>query len=748
MDAKKRSGKYVKFLMYIVVIVLLNLAGMTLFFRIDLTGNRMYSLSPVSRSVVQQLSEPLTIDVFFSHGLPAPYNSIERYLQDLLEEYGIYAGKYFNYRFYDVSSENGALSPTVRANQKMARDYGVLPIQIQVIEKDEVKFKQAYMGLVLIQGDVIEKIPSLTTVDGLEYKLTTAMQKLNRKISRLLSMSAPARVTLYLSSSLRPVAPLLRLKNLFDLPQQLKTIVEKVSAKNYGKLTFSYIDPSRDATAMSAIKKHNLVQLSWPDLKNGRIKAGSGAIGLVMTYGQKAISIPLLQVYQVPIIGTQYVLADLKRMPDMLADHLAALIDINASIGFVAGHGTLNVSGSNLPAVAGRQPDDVRNARRLISQTYSIKDIKPADGVPDSLDCLVIARPTEKFSDYELLQIDQFLMQGKNLAVFLDAFKEVRSPQMGMGGAGYLPVDSGLEKLLAHYGVKVSRSYVLDENCFKQRVDKQFGGGERKIYFAPLIKKKNINHALPFMKNINALVALRASPVVLDRGHVKKSGLKAYRLFASSAKSWEMHAPIRLNPMFLQPPHAAKLHSYALAYLLKGRFTSYFAGKTLPQKVVKRKTPGDKNGSSKKGSSEVSHKEKPIAGGAQKGKNKSAPGKAATAQIKSSTPFLAKGKPGRIFIVGSSEMLRDALIDEQGRAPNAIFLMNLLDDLNHRTGVARLRSKVQRFNPLAETDAAEKTAIKVFNIAGLPLLVSLCGLLVWSRRHARKKRIRKMFQQT
>ncbi len=43
--AVRRSEKYIKFLIYLVVVVLVNIAGQTLFFRWDLTGNKIYSLS-------------------------------------------------------------------------------------------------------------------------------------------------------------------------------------------------------------------------------------------------------------------------------------------------------------------------------------------------------------------------------------------------------------------------------------------------------------------------------------------------------------------------------------------------------------------------------------------------------------------------------------------------------------------------------------------------------------------------------
>ena len=90
-------------------------------------------------------------------------------------------------------------------------------------------------------------------------------------------------------------------------------------------------------------------------------------------------------------------------------------------------------------------------------------------------------------------------------------------------------------------------------------------------------------------------------------------------------------------------------------------------------------------------------------------------------------------------------MLTNMVIDETGRGPNTIFVLNAIDYLNQRGDVAVMRAKEQSFNPLSETSAGERTFIKSFIIAGLPLLVALFGVGVWIRRSARKKRIQAMF---
>ena len=227
------TGRFVKFIIYAVVVVLVNMAGMTLFFRVDLTQNEMYSISEASQSVIETLSEPLTIKVFFTKNLPAPHNNTERYLQDLLEEYGNYANRFFNYRFYDVTAESGDISPGAKENQELAKNYGIMPVQIQAIEKDEVKFLKAYMGMVIIHGDIIERIPTITSTDGLEYRLTTAIQKLNNKVSALIGLQEKIQVRLFLSSSLKRMAPLMNLDELPKLPDTIGDVVEKLNGKTY-----------------------------------------------------------------------------------------------------------------------------------------------------------------------------------------------------------------------------------------------------------------------------------------------------------------------------------------------------------------------------------------------------------------------------------------------------------------------------------------------------------------------------------
>jgi len=388
------SSKYYKFITYAVVVVLLNTAGLTIYKRLDLTAGKLYSISDVSKTVVSTLTEPLTINVFFTKNLPAPHNSTERYLHDLLSEYAASANQHFNYRFYDVSPDQGDLSSTTAENQALASSFGIRPIQIQAIEKDEVKFQKAYMGMVILHGDQIERIPTITATDGLEYRLTMAIRNLNNKVSALLALEDKIHVDLYMSSSLLDVAPLMKLANLKNLPKQLEEMVGRINTNSYGKLAFEHKDPTRTPDLEGTLETLRILNLSWPSLDNGKIKAGQGAIGLVMTYGDKTITTPLMQVIKVPIVGTQYQLADMGQLEEVINANMDSLIDINQNLGVLTDFDSLPVVTPPAAGQVGPQPDYAGNFNALASQNYSLKEVALKEGtIPDSINCLVIPGP-------------------------------------------------------------------------------------------------------------------------------------------------------------------------------------------------------------------------------------------------------------------------------------------------------------------------------------------------------------------
>jgi ABC-type uncharacterized transport system involved in gliding motility auxiliary subunit len=168
--------------------------------------------------------------------------------------------------------------------------------------------------------------------------------------------------------------------------------------------------------------------------------------------------------------------------------------------------------------------------------------------------------------------------------------------------------------------------------------------------------------------------------------------------------------------------------------MIEGEFPSYFADKPVPEKPEpEEESPEDPI----EGASE----EEPQA--AEKAAEEEP--EVVESQVTGEAGAIKTGRPGRIFLVGSSEILTDNILGDQGQSPNSVFLLNTIDFLNGQPDIAVMRSKNQRFNPLNDTKALTRTIVKVLNIAGIPALFILFGFYVWVRRKARRRVIQAMF---
>ncbi len=731
MNKKRNTGKYFKFIVYIIIVILINVAGITLFSRADLTSENIYSLSEASKEAVATLSEPLTINVFFTGDLPAPHNNTRRYLHDMLEEYSVHSNDYFNYRFYDVSAKEGDLNEDAVRNQELAHSYGIYPVQIRNIEQDEVQFKKAYMGMAMIHGDITDKITSITSTDGLEYQITSKIEKMNNKISALLNLEDQINVRLYYSTSIEEIAPKLRIEKLPQIQGKIESIVEKLNDKYYSRLEFQKLNPTGNPLLEKEISEYDVMTLKWPAMKdksgNIKIEKGHGSIGIVVLNKEKFETIELINVMNLPLFGTQYQLVDINSLEETISEAIDDVIDINKKIGYLTDHGT-----TPLRTDTSNRTSAFDNFNSLLSRSYTISEVNlKENGIPDGIDCLIIAGPKEEFSEYELFEIDQFLMRGKSIAFFLDPFQQIMPAGQQMQAMynkepSYIPLNTGIEKLILNYGVQTDASYILDEQCYEQRMSQMYGGGKQSVYFAPLIKNKSINDKMEFMKNIKGLITLKTSPVKPLEDKLQGNGLSANVLFSSSERAWEMSGRISLNPMMLRPPvNPSEFKSYPLSLLVEGEFPSYFKEREIPEKPATEKEGEEKE-------------EEPAITSEIKVND--------STEITGEKRFIPNGKPGKIFVTGTSELLSNSIVDETGQAPSSTFIMNLIDKLNGREAYASMRSKSQRFNPLDETSPGTRAFVKAFNIAGLPVIVIIFGIIVWMRRESRKRTIQRMFE--
>jgi gliding-associated putative ABC transporter substrate-binding component GldG len=185
-------------------LLLLNLVGLKLFGRFDLTSDREYTLSKASRATLASLEEPITVKAYFTSRLPAPYSGNARYVRDLLEEFRSASKGKLGFEFIDPAdaetSEDKATKREVKRDifgrqfreptsvEKELAEAGVQPVEIRVVEDDQVQTKRAYLGVVIHYGEKKEVIPVVQDLTSFEYDLTSLIRKLTRTKTPVLAV--------------------------------------------------------------------------------------------------------------------------------------------------------------------------------------------------------------------------------------------------------------------------------------------------------------------------------------------------------------------------------------------------------------------------------------------------------------------------------------------------------------------------------------------------------------------------------
>lgn len=86
--------------------------------------------------------------------------------------------------------------------------------------------------------------------------------------------------------------------------------------------------------------------------------------------------------------------------------------------------------------------------------------------VPDEFEVLIIVKPTKPFTDQQKLKIDQFVMRGGKLMLFMDKLNaELDSLGLGAGRVVAYDRDLQLNDLLFKYGARVNSDLVMDLQC-------------------------------------------------------------------------------------------------------------------------------------------------------------------------------------------------------------------------------------------------------------------------------------------
>ncbi len=333
---------------------------------------------------------------------------------------------------------------------------------------------------------------------------------------------------------------------------------------------------------------------------------------------------------------------------------------------------------------------------------------------PNRIDVFISVKPTIQFSEEEKLKLDQFVMRGGKLLLFIDnLIAEQDSLRYAKGETIAFDRNLNLTDQLFKYGIRINQDLVMDLDCdfmpFVVGGDPQNPQYEfLKWNYYPLFSTKG-NHG------INKNIGLVAGRFVNSIDTILSPGISKTILLSSSSNSRKISTPalISLNEN-RNVPEDIKFNKkdIPVAVLLEGKFSSLYRNRASKSQIDSLNAKG--------------------------------------------TPFLYESiKDNKMIIVGDGDMVLNDISPKDGPLPmgmnfytmgsqyeyqfaNRDFLLNCMEYLVNKPGIIETRNKdivLRLLNTQKVKD--QKTTWQFINIALPVLLVLLFG---WVYQQVRKRK--------
>lgn len=178
-------------LLIIAALVVVNVLSAFVFFRIDLTEEKRYTLSEATQNLLAELPDDVHVDVYLTGDLPPGFKRLENAVRETLDEFQAQAGKTVTYRFIDP-----ALITNPEEKNKFIdklQQKGLLPTNLFANEGGKRTEKLIFPGVIvsyqgketavlLLKGNkTASKEEQLNqSYEGVEFQLASAIRKLTQ----------------------------------------------------------------------------------------------------------------------------------------------------------------------------------------------------------------------------------------------------------------------------------------------------------------------------------------------------------------------------------------------------------------------------------------------------------------------------------------------------------------------------------------------------------------------------------------
>ncbi len=188
-SGQKRAA-FIQTLIVIAIVIVVNLIGRNMYSYLDLTEDKLFSLTPSTEKLMSNIDEVIYIDVLLGGDLPSGFKQLESRTQEIIRQLRN-ANPQLEYRFRDVGA--GSVEEINRIRENLSKD-GILPMTLFVMEEDQKVEKLIYPYAIVRRGSrqlTINLLASREQTDSqemminksanlLEYKFANAIENLFR----------------------------------------------------------------------------------------------------------------------------------------------------------------------------------------------------------------------------------------------------------------------------------------------------------------------------------------------------------------------------------------------------------------------------------------------------------------------------------------------------------------------------------------------------------------------------------------
>lgn len=388
--------------------------------------------------------------------------------------------------------------------------------------------------------------------------------------------NAPLKVSIYLEGDLNP--GFTRLKN------SAKNLLDEMSVYAAEGIDMEFINPSTAATQAEREQKYLELEAEGmtPTAIYERDKEGKSIQKIVfpwvkMTYGNKTVVVNLLKNIR-GLQGEENLNISIENLEFEITDGIRRLINSQVSkIAFIEGHGELNEA-------------ETYDISKVLSRYFQIdRGTLATDAtILAEYKAIIIAKPTQPFSESDKYIIDQYIMNGGKVLWLMDGVRVSMENLSTTGISPAIALDLNLDDLLFKYGIRIQPVLLQDVQCASVPVNIAPEGAQPQFeptpwFFAPLLLTSSQH---PISKNITEVRSEFVSTIEVVG---ENNNTKASLLLATSDNTHVFSTPATID---LSETHDTKDKNYfnmsymPVSVLVEGEFESNFANRMRPKEIT------------------------------------------------------------------------------------------------------------------------------------------------------------------